>query len=81
MFKKNVGGKDRKFRLYFGIALVILATIADFMGIIPRIFGFVVTIAGIALFASGLFGFCSLYLIFGKNTACPISKDKNDKIH
>ncbi|MEY4504456.1 MAG: hypothetical protein RL154_750 [Pseudomonadota bacterium] len=76
MFKKNVGGKDRKFRLFFGIALVILASIADFIGIIPRMLGFVTFIGGIILFATGLFGFCGLYIPFGKNTACPMKKEK-----
>ena len=78
MFTKNVGKADRKFRLFFGIALVILASIAYIgLGIIPKALGFFVIIIGLTVFATGLFGFCGLYAVIKKNTACPIKKEES----
>jgi hypothetical protein len=61
--KSNVGGIDKILRLIIGIALIIWALrggpVWAWIGIVPL--------------ATGLVGWCPLYLMFGLNT-CPLKK-------
>lgn len=58
--KVNVGGLDRVARVVIGIALIVHGFFAQepwaYLGVIPL--------------ATGLFGFCPAYCIFGFSTTC-----------
>jgi Inner membrane protein YgaP-like, transmembrane domain len=62
--KSNVGGIDRIMRIVVGLALIGL-TLAGQIGV----WGWI----GVVPLATGLFGFCPLYLPFGLST-CPMHK-------
>lgn len=61
MFKTNVGGIDRTFRIVVGVVLIALAFVGPktpwgWLGIVPLV--------------TGLFNTCPLYSLFGFST-CP----------
>lgn len=62
--KKNVGGLDQKLRVLAGIALLSLTVVGP-----QTLWGLV----GIIPLATGLFGFCPFYPLFGLNS-CPVEK-------
>jgi len=67
MFKSNVGSLDRIARVVAG--LVLLAMFFIYPDASWRYF----TLIGIIPLATGLFGSCPLYSIFGLST-CPVKK-------
>jgi len=67
MLKSNVGGLDRAVRVVAG--LVLLAMFFIYPDSSWRYF----TLIGIVPLATGLFGSCPLYSIFGLST-CPVKK-------
>lgn len=62
--KSNVGGIDRVLRIVVGLALVGM-TLAGMIGV----WGWI----GVIPLATGLFGFCPAYLLFGMST-CPMHR-------
>lgn len=68
MFSRNVGGIDRAVRLALGTVLVStgLVLLAGDRG-----HGWLVTIFGSLVLASGVLGFCPPYALFGISTARP----------
>ena len=64
--KKNVGGIDRVLRILAGLGLLAFALLAEGPA---RWWGLV----GLVPLATGTFGFCPLYPLFGFNT-CPLDK-------
>lgn len=68
MFSRNVGGVDRALRLALGVVLLPtgLVLLAGDHG-----HGWIVTIAGALLLASGVLGFCPPYALLGISTAKP----------
>lgn len=63
-FAKNVGAKDRVFRMVSGLALAIIPWMIGF----PLGIGIVLTIGGIAWFGTGVVSRCGAYYIFGHST-------------
>ena len=59
MFKQNVGGMDRVLRVVLGIAMVVIG-----LFVLKGTMGTVVGIVGLIPLATGLVGFCPLYLGF-----------------
>jgi hypothetical protein len=57
MFKQNVGGIDRVLRVVLGIAMVVIG-----LFVLKGTTGTVVGIVGLIPLATGLVGFCPLYL-------------------
>ena len=57
MFKQNVGGMDRVLRVVLGIAMVVIGSF-----VLKGTTGTVVGIVGLIPLATGLVGFCPLYL-------------------
>ena len=57
MFKQNVGGIDRVLRIALGIAMAIIG-----LFVLKGTTGTVVGIIGLIPLATGLVGFCPLYL-------------------
>ncbi len=70
MWKRNVGGLDRCARLAVGMILVPVG-LWLFGGADGRLVGVAVTVVGVVALASGLVGFCLLYVPFGISTAGP----------
>lgn len=66
--KANVGGIDRIIRVLAGLALI-GATLFGAIGV----WGWI----GIIPLATGLFGFCPAYTLFGLNS-CPLKRSAND---
>lgn len=66
--RRNVGGLDRCVRLMVGCALLPLGLLV-LGGLRGEISGLVVAVIGIVMLATGLFGFCPLYVPFGISTA------------
>ena len=66
--RRNVGGLDRCVRLMVGCALLALGLLI-LGGLRGEIWGLVVAAIGVLLLATGLFGFCPLYVPFGISTA------------
>lgn len=69
--KKNIGTEDRIARLLVGTALIINIPVL-MPGIVVSI---VLAVAGIALIATGIVGFCSLYLPLKLDT-----RNNNEKL-
>ncbi|MGE4398383.1 MAG: DUF2892 domain-containing protein [Campylobacterales bacterium] len=69
--KKNVGGIDKKARMIIGALLVLVGTVG--------IQSIVVTIVGLVVMGTGVFGFCGLYSLLGINTACKIAPKDGEK--
>lgn len=69
--KKNVGGIDKKARIIIGALLVLVGTVG--------IQSIVVTIVGLVVMGTGVFGFCGLYSLLGINTACKIAPKDGEK--
>lgn len=67
MFKSNVGGLDRLVRVVAG--LILLAMFFVYPDASWRYF----TLIGIVPLATGLFGTCPLYSLFGLST-CPVKR-------
>jgi len=63
MFKQNVGGIDRVLRIVLGIAMVDIG-----LFVLKGTTGTVVGIIGLIPLATGLVGFCPLYLPFKFST-------------
>ena len=63
MFKQNVGGMDRVLRIVLGIAMVVIG-----LFVLKGTTGTVVGIIGLIPLATGLVGFCPLYLPFKFST-------------
>ncbi|MGE4369522.1 MAG: DUF2892 domain-containing protein [Burkholderiaceae bacterium] len=61
---KNVGGIDRVIRVVVGLALVIAAAMGEI-----GVWGWI----GVIPLATGLFGFCPAYKLFGLNS-CPLKR-------
>jgi Inner membrane protein YgaP-like, transmembrane domain len=57
MFKQNVGGIDRVLRIVLGIAMAVIG-----LFVLKGTTGTVVGIIGLIPLATGLVGFCPLYL-------------------
>jgi DUF2892 family protein len=66
--RRNVGGLDRCVRLMVGCALLALSLLV-LGGLRGETWGLVVAAIGIVMLATGLFGFCPLYVPFGISTA------------
>ena len=66
--RQNVGGCDRFMRLVVGFALLLLGLLL-FGGLRGEVWGLVVATAGVLALATGLSGFCPLYVPFGISTA------------
>jgi hypothetical protein len=62
--KPNVGGLDRALRIIAGLALIVLGIF------VIKSSGWMITsiIIGGVLFLTGLFRFCAMYLICGRNS-------------
>jgi len=58
-FEHNVGAKDKKIRLYAGIALLVLSLFTASV---------LMLLVGVVLVATGYFGTCPAYSGFGYNT-------------
>lgn len=69
--KKNVGGIDKKARMIIGALLVLVGTVG--------IQSIVMTIVGLVVMGTGVFGFCGLYSLLGINTACKIAPKDGEK--
>ena len=69
--KKNVGGMDKNARMVIGALLVLVGTVG--------IQSIVVTIIGLVVMGTGVFGFCGLYSLLGINTACKIATKDGEK--
>lgn len=69
--KKNVGGIDKKARMIVGALLVLVGTIG--------IQSMALTIIGLVVMGTGVFGFCALYSLLGINTACKIAPKDGEK--
>jgi hypothetical protein len=63
MFKQNVGGMDRVLRIALGIAMAAIG-----LFVLKGTTGTVVGIIGLIPLATGLVGFCPLYLLFKFST-------------
>jgi hypothetical protein len=61
---QNVGGIDRVIRVVVGLALVIAAAMGEI-----GVWGWI----GVIPLATGLFGFCPAYKLFGLNS-CPLKR-------
>ena len=66
--RRNVGGLERCVRLMVGCALLALGLLV-LGGLRGETWGLVVAGIGIVMLATGLFGFCPLYVPFGISTA------------
>ena len=66
--RRNIGGLDRCVRLMVGCALLPLGLLV-LGGLRGEIWGLVVAAIGVVMLATGLFGFCPLYVPFGISTA------------
>ena len=66
--RRNVGGCDRCLRLVVGLALLPLGLLL-LGGLQGEVWGLVVAAAGVLLLATGLIGFCPLYVLLGISTA------------
>ena len=66
--RRNVGGLDRCVRLMVGCALLPLGLLV-LGGLRGETLGLVVAAIGVLLLATGLIGFCPLYVPFGISTA------------
>jgi len=62
--EKNVGSVDRVVRIVLGLALLFAGA-----RYLAGILSYVVMLVGIALVLTGLLGTCTLYSLFGINTA------------
>lgn len=71
----NVGGVDRVLRLALGVALVLAGLVPALASVFAGwgISSLFLIIAGVAVFASGVFRFCFAYKLFGLST-CAIKK-------
>lgn len=58
-FEHNVGEKEKKYRLYGGVALVVISIFTAWIFFL---------LAGVILIATGFTGWCPAYSGFGKNT-------------
>lgn len=58
-FEHNIGAKEKKYRLYAGVALL---AVAIFLGSIPLL------LIGLVLTGTGFSGWCPAYSGLGKNT-------------
>ena len=63
MFRQNVGGFDRIFRIMVGLLLIVLGFL-----VLSGIWGLVVGIFGFVPLLTGLVGWCPLYLPFKLTT-------------
>lgn len=66
--RRNVGGLDRCVRLMVGCALLVLSLLV-LGGLRGEVLGLVVAAIGGWVLATGLIGFCPLYVPFGISTA------------
>ena len=69
--KKNVGGIDKTARMVIGALLVLVGTVG--------IQSIALTIIGLIVMGTGVFGFCGLYSVLGINTACKIATKDGEK--
>ena len=70
MLARNVAGPDRAARLAIGIVLVPVGLVL-LGGLAGQILGITVAAVGFVGLATGLSGFCPLYVPFGFSTAPP----------
>ncbi|MCF7987784.1 MAG: DUF2892 domain-containing protein [Methylovulum sp.] len=58
-FEHNIGANDKKYRLYGGVALIVVSIFTA---------SILLLLIGLILAAEGFFGWCPLYSGLGKNT-------------
>jgi hypothetical protein len=68
MFANNVGGIDRALRIIVGLALVVWFFMGQGEGALSYL-----KLLGIVPLATGLFGTCPVYSLFGLST-CPMKR-------
>lgn len=61
-FEHNVGGKEKKYRLYAGVALLVISLFTAQI---------LLLLVGLVLVATGYTGWCPAYSGLGKNTCTP----------
>lgn len=60
-FEHNVGEKEKKYRLYAGVALIVVSVIYAEIALL---------VIGVVLVATGYTGFCPAYAGMNKSTCC-----------
>jgi len=60
-FEHNIGEKEKKYRLYAGVALVAIAIFTAQIAFL---------VIGVVLIATGFSGWCPAYSAMNKNTGC-----------
>lgn len=67
-FEHNVGDKEKKYRLYGGVALIAVSVFTAQIALL---------LIGLILVATGYSGWCPVYSGLGKNTCCPAATEES----